>query len=196
MNNRERIINFLSENSGKYYCDDCLSEILEIYPRQQPNQICRKLFVKEIINRSTIKEECYYHKCQKLVNWIGEQKYNNLNIQENNNTILYEATKKVIKQNESLKFIPHRFIIMTEQANAKNNLKEVISRIVLDCELLEYLEKAIAKYGEILTIEDLISQREYGFGLSEEVITQAKARSELFNTERNTNNNWIINLMN
>lgn len=34
----EKIANFLRENSGSAYCDDCLSDILDIRPRQQVQQ--------------------------------------------------------------------------------------------------------------------------------------------------------------
>lgn len=51
MSNREAIINFLKDKKEKQYCDDCLSEILEIYPRQQVNQISRNLAGRGYINR-------------------------------------------------------------------------------------------------------------------------------------------------
>jgi len=37
-----RIMHFLSSSSGSY-CDDCLSDLLQIYPRQSINQSCRSL---------------------------------------------------------------------------------------------------------------------------------------------------------
>lgn len=41
MINAEIVAEFISKN--KNYCDDCLSKVLDIKPRQQINQICRKL---------------------------------------------------------------------------------------------------------------------------------------------------------
>ena len=41
MINAEIVGNFISKNNK--YCDDCLSEVLDIKPRQQINQICRNL---------------------------------------------------------------------------------------------------------------------------------------------------------
>ncbi len=42
MINREKILQFLRNDQSHHYCDDCLSSLLKIYPRQQVNQICRK----------------------------------------------------------------------------------------------------------------------------------------------------------
>lgn len=59
--NFERIIDFLKKNHG-YYCDDCLSEILNIKPRQTINTACRGLETKKVIDRKTV--EC--ENCKRL----------------------------------------------------------------------------------------------------------------------------------
>lgn len=41
MNNIDIVADFIS--AGNKYCDDCLSDALNIKPRQQINQITRKL---------------------------------------------------------------------------------------------------------------------------------------------------------
>ncbi len=41
MTNTGVVADFISK--GNKYCDDCLSEVLDIKPRQQINQICRRL---------------------------------------------------------------------------------------------------------------------------------------------------------
>lgn len=46
MTNKEKIIDYIS-NSNKILCDDCLSEELQIYPRQSVNQIANKLKKEE-----------------------------------------------------------------------------------------------------------------------------------------------------
>ena len=46
MTNREKIVDFITKSS-KILCDDCLSEELQIYPRQQINQIANKLGKEE-----------------------------------------------------------------------------------------------------------------------------------------------------
>ncbi|MEM5009295.1 hypothetical protein WKH57_01110 [Niallia taxi] len=43
MTNTEVVLKHIIMNPSQFYCDDCLSEILSITPRQQINQICRKL---------------------------------------------------------------------------------------------------------------------------------------------------------
>ncbi len=52
LNNIEKIQQILLNNK-KAYCDDCLSEILSIFPRQQINQICRRLEKEGILERKT-----------------------------------------------------------------------------------------------------------------------------------------------
>lgn len=41
--NRNKILDFLEDKAEDKYCDDCLSEVLNITPRQQVNQMCRPL---------------------------------------------------------------------------------------------------------------------------------------------------------
>ncbi len=43
MSNAEIIKNFLKNNNGDKFCDDCLAEITGVKPRQQVNQITRPL---------------------------------------------------------------------------------------------------------------------------------------------------------
>jgi len=49
--------------------------------------------------------------------------------------------------------------------------------------------RAIKKYGNILTIEDLVIKNENGFGLSQEIIYKAKQNAEIFEWERKFFNN-------
>jgi hypothetical protein len=64
---KERIIEIL-ENRPEGQCDDCLSEIANIRPRQQVNSICRDLTQRGKLRReSAICPEC---KRQKILNTI------------------------------------------------------------------------------------------------------------------------------
>ncbi|MCM3359245.1 hypothetical protein [Psychrobacillus sp. MER TA 171] len=65
MSNMKIVQNFIN-TTNDLYCDDCLSEVLVIKPRQQVNQICNKLKTQGIIKRE-IKQCCYCSK-DKLVN--------------------------------------------------------------------------------------------------------------------------------
>ncbi|MDQ0228597.1 hypothetical protein ACFPRB_18185 [Metabacillus niabensis] len=65
MSNTELVHDFIYKD-GKVYCDDCLSEKLEIKPRQQINQICNRLKEQGKIIRET--KECSECKTDKLVN--------------------------------------------------------------------------------------------------------------------------------
>jgi len=61
MINRKKTLQFIKNNKSCHYCDDCLSGLLKIYPRQQINQICRKS--KSIIRKKG-KHCC--KKCNKI----------------------------------------------------------------------------------------------------------------------------------
>jgi uncharacterized repeat protein (TIGR03833 family) len=69
LNNIEKIQQYLVE-TGKVYCDDCLSEILSIFPRQQINQGCRRLESEGIIRRQN--GTCYSCSKNKIVNSSGD----------------------------------------------------------------------------------------------------------------------------
>ena len=60
----EIVEKFLREHPHKY-CDDCLSAILKIYPRQRVNQICRE-DLRGVIRRR--EGECFMCEKYKLVN--------------------------------------------------------------------------------------------------------------------------------
>lgn len=66
---KDRILIFLSVTS-KCWCDDCLSEILDIKPRQSINAICNGLNNANVINRE--KSQCFFCKRTKLSNYITE----------------------------------------------------------------------------------------------------------------------------
>lgn len=66
MSNIKMIQNFIESTSG-LYCDDCLSGVLNIKPRQQVNPICNKLKTQGFLKRE-VKQCCYCSK-DKLVNF-------------------------------------------------------------------------------------------------------------------------------
>lgn len=72
MNNDDLIINYLTQHSNTQLCDDCLSDILKINPRQQVNQICNKLKKSKQFNfqREKLSHLCSYCNKEKNVNWI------------------------------------------------------------------------------------------------------------------------------
>jgi hypothetical protein len=73
--NSEKIIKFLTDNP-EGSCDDCISTRLKIKPRQQVNQICRKLENNKIIERK--REKCPFCKKEKINNKLTISKPSNL----------------------------------------------------------------------------------------------------------------------
>jgi len=51
MSNHSEVIKNYLESKDKYFCDDCLSKLLDIKPRQTINAMCNKLFKQDMINR-------------------------------------------------------------------------------------------------------------------------------------------------
>jgi len=68
---KEKILNFLSSRHAGL-CDDCISDLLSIFPRATVNLVCNSLSRKKLISRS--KEQCQGCKRNKLVNSIAEGK--------------------------------------------------------------------------------------------------------------------------
>ncbi len=68
MGNQEYVVDYLIDNKIKNFCDDCLSIELEIFPRQQVNQICNKLKTQQTIERG--KAICSSCGKSKIVNGI------------------------------------------------------------------------------------------------------------------------------
>lgn len=60
--NRERVLSILKSGANEGLCDDCVSSHLEIYPRQQVNQICNDLKRQGKVDR----KESLCNKCRKL----------------------------------------------------------------------------------------------------------------------------------
>ncbi|WP_312128822.1 MarR family transcriptional regulator [Lysinibacillus capsici] len=65
MSNIEIVQNFINSEND-LYCDDCLSEKLDIKPRQQVNQICNKLKIQGLLKREV--KQCSSCSKDKLIN--------------------------------------------------------------------------------------------------------------------------------
>lgn len=107
---------------------------------------------------------------------------------------LRQAVELIIEQNKSLKYVPTYFIRITADKD-DFQLSEAIRGLILKPELLEDLEKKINKYGSILTIEDLVVFKDDHFSFADDVVMEAKKRSESFNWFRSTDNNWVIKFL-
>jgi len=62
VNNKKIILEKLKEIRPQGLCDDCLAELLNIFPRQQTNRICNELAEKDDISR---RKDCCMRKCEK-----------------------------------------------------------------------------------------------------------------------------------
>lgn len=92
---KEKVIEHLMINNDKCICDDCLSELLKIEPRQVVNAICNKLKVNKTIER--YKGKCSWCKKYKLVNCLNNLStyFNNFSGLNSNNQIEIERFNRL-----------------------------------------------------------------------------------------------------
>jgi transposase len=90
---------------------------------------------------------------------------------------LREAVIKVIEQNELMGYHPEIFIFQAKRGEAKD-LSWRVGNFVMSETAMEAVLGAIEKYGDILTIEDLIVEDRDSFGLPQETIVKAKENFE------------------
>jgi predicted transcriptional regulator len=83
MTNKDKIIQFLGK-AERGYDDDELSNILNIFPRQQVNQICRRLEKQGIIIRRRVEVE------GKIRNFLNTEEQRQKLLRENR-----ESTRKI-----------------------------------------------------------------------------------------------------
>ena len=66
MRNHEKVLDFLRLNKN-CYCDDCLSNLCGIFPRQQVNQICNLRIQLQLIKEINICYECEKEKITRKI---------------------------------------------------------------------------------------------------------------------------------
>jgi hypothetical protein len=98
---------------------------------------------------------------------------------------LQEAVQEVIRQNKSLGYHPEIFIYQMGGGNLNDDdLRVPVYNLVLNENAYKAVMDAIIRYGDILTIEDLIVESEDGFGLPQEAINQAQQNEEAYDWQR------------
>jgi hypothetical protein len=92
---------------------------------------------------------------------------------------LKDAVRSVIESNCLDGYTPNRFI----QATADGTTPDLIAvcvRLINKGETLEYLESALTRFPNLLTLEDFVSRCGSEWGFDEETVAVARARSEYF----------------
>ena len=98
MRNEDLILELLESISPEKYCDDCLSNELEIKPRQQVNQICRKIKKK---NKNLDRKLGVCSSCKKLkiVNSLVQGYSNKTDIayevRENTDVLVFDRDTRI-----------------------------------------------------------------------------------------------------
>ena len=94
---------------------------------------------------------------------------------------LREAVESVIEQNTRIGYRPTRFIGAVSSVG-DTELVRVCTDLISSPTALEALEKAVVKYPDLLTLEDLIFGSIYGsqWGFEQSALDQAKASVRWF----------------
>lgn len=108
MPHKDTIVSYLNEHKDTY-CDDCLSKLCNINPRQAVFQVCSKLSIEGKINRGA--GTCSYCGKQKKVNSvIDDTCKGNIQIDEIKEIRTYKNNSRLIKSNEELIYDRNKFI--------------------------------------------------------------------------------------
>lgn len=125
MGHKDTIISYLNQNNG-YYCDDCLSKLCGINPRQTVFQVSTKLNASGKINRSIGTCSCCF-KEKTVSSIIGDTCSNNLMTDLKKKIQVNDKTKKIIKVNEEFNKYYKEFIEVKLEFE-KFNIEDTFSR--------------------------------------------------------------------
>lgn len=137
MSNSDKVVEYLKYKEDNI-CDDCLSEVLNIKPRQQINQICNKLMKINLLTR--MKSECKRCKSLKNIN-----KFNYFKEKIQNKNVETKIIKCVKSEKESIKIDTHKIL----------PIKEVQLKF-LDTEI----DNIFSKYDKYL-LKDILQKPKY-----------------------------------
>lgn len=141
MSNIDTIIEFLEARQPNSVCDDCISQETNVEPRQQVNQICRRLERKGIIARS--QEKCSVCESNKICNKIFSTDTQTLNL-----FVKEASTQYSIKQ-----------IIPREETFDIRDMRDHVvrfCRLIASAKILETAQNGVSRLISELRDSDLI----------------------------------------
>jgi hypothetical protein len=158
MGHKDTIIAYLSQNKG-YYCDDCLSKLCNINPRQTVFQIATKLKVNEEISRSAgICSFCFKEKT--VSSMIGDTCNNNLMTDFKKKIQVNDKTEKFIKVNEEFNKYYKEFIevkLEFEKFNIENTFSRfnahTLGEILIKDKYIKLRAECKGAYEEYMEVE-------------------------------------------
>ena len=148
MGNLNSVKEYLASNKGQF-CDDCLSFLLKIKPRQQINQICNTLMSQSIIHR--FKGQCEECKQVKLVNHIStnrlesmEENEDYLSIREMTDRRLspseFESTMKKYWETKYNQTFTERALLVGPDKYHKFDLVSDDCTIIIECKSYKWTQ--------------------------------------------------------
>lgn len=158
MAHKDTIISYLNQNNG-YYCDDCLSKLCGINPRQTVFQVSTKLNVSGKINRSMGTCSCCFK--EKIVSsMIGDTCSNNLMTDLKKKIQVNDKTEKFIKVNEEFNKSYKEFIeikLEFEKFNIENTFSRfnahTLEEILTNDKYMKLIEECNGAYQEYMEME-------------------------------------------
>ena len=161
MNNSEKVNEYLHCKKN-YICDDCLSRILEIRPRQQINQICNKLMKKGLLIR--MHGECNVCKSIKIVNNFNKDSFKNEKIEKNKSVNPLKSNIN-IEEYKQFKFIEVTINFIDIDINNKflDYKKYLLKEVILKskyCNIQSYIDTKYEKYFDYNLSDFLLELKE------------------------------------
>ncbi len=92
---------------------------------------------------------------------------------------LQEAVRKVIESNLADGY-RHRGLMLETHVGYAPELVAVCERIITNPETLERLDGVVARFPNLLTLEDFVARQGRGWGISAKTVQEAKARVKHF----------------
>lgn len=125
MGHKDTIISYLRKNND-YYCDDCVSKLCNINPRQSVFQVCSKLSGERKINRGY--GICNHCGKQKKVNSVFKDVLtNNIQIDEKKRIKTCKTNPRLIESDEKFIYDRNKFIEVKLEFE-KFNIEDTFSR--------------------------------------------------------------------
>jgi hypothetical protein len=158
MGHKETIISYITENSGSY-CDDCLSKLCSVSPRQTIFQVCTRLNINGKINRET--GTCCYCGSKKKVNSIFLRTYNNyVNIGSIKQIEIDNKKPKPIKENTRFYQQDKKFIevkLEFESIDIKNTFSRfdahTLREILIKDKYIKLKDECYQEYKEYMDMK-------------------------------------------
>lgn len=181
MAHKDTIISYMIEHKG-FYCDDCLSKLCFINPRQIIFQICSKLNENGKINRYVSICSCCGKK--KIVNSIPKNTFaNNNNYDKSSENIVYNNSKfnkvRLIFENYDIKDTFSKFKAHTLAGILTKN-KYIKLKDECDKKYKKYMNMELGNFLSMLKENNILFYKEFLNSYGDQLYCKFKMENNIF----------------